>query len=62
MGSNHDSWLIQVQDSICSPAEVTVLNRQETLKDIEYFQDATGRISERTTINLREVRISDMVL
>jgi len=54
--------------SICiSPAEATVLYRQGTLKEedilnVEYFQDATGRISEGTTINLREVRIGDMVL
>jgi aspartyl protease family protein len=54
--------------SICiSPAEATVLYRQGTLKEedilnVEYFQDATGRISEGTTINLREVRIGDMLL
>jgi aspartyl protease family protein len=54
--------------SICiSPAEATVLYRQGTLKEedilnVEYFQDATGRISEGTIINLREVRIGDMVL
>lgn len=54
--------------SICiSPAEATVLYRQGTLKkvdilDIEYFQDATGRISEGTTINLREVKIGNLIL
>lgn len=54
--------------SICiSPAEATVLYRQGTLKkedilDVEYFQDATGRISEGTKINLREVKIGEMVL
>jgi aspartyl protease family protein len=54
--------------SICiSPAEATVLFRQGTLRkedilDIEYFQDATGRISEGTKINLREVKIGDMTL
>lgn len=54
--------------SICiSPAEATVLYRQGTLKkedilDIEYFQDATGRISEGTKINLRQVKIGEMIL
>lgn len=54
--------------SICiSPAEATVLYRQGTLKkedilDVEYFQDATGKISEGTKINLRKVKIGDMVL
>lgn len=54
--------------SICiSPAEATVLYRQGTLRkedvlDVEYFQDATGRISEGTKINLREVKIGNMVL
>ncbi len=54
--------------SICiSPAEATVLYRQGTLKkedvlDVEYFQDATGRISEGTKINLREVKIGNMIL
>lgn len=54
--------------SICiSPAEATVLYRQGTLRkedvlDIEYFQDATGRISEGTKINLREVKIGNMIL
>jgi aspartyl protease family protein len=54
--------------SICiSPAEATVLYRQGTLQkqdilDVQYFQDATGKISEGTKVNLREVRIGDMVL
>lgn len=54
--------------SICiSPAEATVLYRQGTLKkedilDREYFQDATGRISEGTQINLREVKIGNTIL
>ncbi len=54
--------------SICiSAAEATVLYRQGTLKkedilDVEYFQDATGRISEGTKINLREIKIGNMVL
>jgi aspartyl protease family protein len=54
--------------SICiSPAEATVLYRQGTLKkedilDVEYFQDATGKISEGTTINLREVKIGNLIL
>lgn len=54
--------------SICiSPAEATVLYRQGTLTkediiDVEYFQDATGRISEGTKINLREVKIGNMIL
>lgn len=54
--------------SICiSPAEATVLYRQGTLKnedflDVEYFQDATGRISEGTIINLRQVKIGNFVL
>ncbi len=54
--------------SICiSPAEATVLYRQGTLQkedilNIEYFQDATGNISEGTKVNLREVKIGDMIL
>lgn len=54
--------------SICiSPAEATVLYRQGTLQkedilNVEYFQDATGKISEGTKINLREVKIGDMIL
>lgn len=54
--------------SICiSPAEVAVLFRQGTLTEndfigTEYFQDATGRISEGTKINLREVKIGNIVL
>lgn len=54
--------------SICiSPAEATVLSRQGVLRkedilDVAYFQDATGKISEGTKINLREVKIGDMLL
>lgn len=54
--------------TICiSPAEVAVLYRQGTLKkedilDVEYFQDATGKISAGTKIRLREVQIGDKVL
>lgn len=54
--------------SICiSPAEATVLYRQGTLQkedilNVEYFQDATGKISEGTKVNLREVKIGDMIL
>jgi aspartyl protease family protein len=54
--------------SICiSPAEATVLYRQGTLLkedilNVEYFQDATGRISEGTKVNLREVKIGNMIL
>lgn len=54
--------------SICiSPAEATVLFRQGTLQkedilNTEYFQDATGKISEGTKVNLREVKIGNMIL
>jgi aspartyl protease family protein len=54
--------------SICiSPAEATVLYRQGTLLkedilNVEYFQDASGNISEGNKVNLREVRIGNMVL
>ena len=54
--------------SICiSPAEATVLYRQGTLQkedilSVEYFQDATGKISEGTKVKLSEVRIGNMVL
>ena len=54
--------------SICiSPAEAAVLYRQGTLREedfigSQYFQDATGRISEGTKINLRTVTLSDVVL
>ena len=54
--------------SICiSPAEATVLYRQGTLSDDdiidkEYFQDATGTISEGTKINLRTVKVGDIIL
>ncbi len=54
--------------NICiSPIEASVLYRQGTLKkeDIlstEYFQDATGRISEGTKINLRLIKIGNIEL
>jgi aspartyl protease family protein len=54
--------------SICiSPAEANVLYRQGTLRkedilDKEYFQDATGRISEGTKINLRTVKIGNKII
>jgi aspartyl protease family protein len=54
--------------NICiSPAEANVLYRQGTLRredilDKEYFQDATGKISEGTKVNLRTVKIGNKVL
>lgn len=54
--------------SICiSSAEATVLYRQGTLLkedilDIQYFQDATGKVSAGTRINLRTVKIGNRVL
>lgn len=54
--------------NICiSRAEATVLYRQGTLtnEDIlntEHFQDATGNISEGTKVNLRKVKIGDLIL
>ena len=54
--------------SIClSPAEATVLYRQGTLQkeDIissQYFQDATGRISEGTKINLKKIKVGNAEL
>ena len=54
--------------NICiSPAEANVLYRQGTLRredilDKEYFQDATGKISEGTKINLRTVKIGNKIL
>lgn len=51
--------------NICiSPAEANVLYRQGTLRredilDKEYFQDATGKISEGTKVNLRTVKIGN---
>lgn len=54
--------------NICiSPIEASVLYRQGTLKkeDIlstQYFQDATGRISEGTKINLRLIKIGNVEL
>jgi len=55
-------------NSICiSSSEANVLYRQGTLrkKDIlesEYFQDATGTISEGTKINLRSVKVGNTIL
>ena len=54
--------------SICiSSAEATVLYRQGTLQkedilDIQYFKDATGKVSAGTRINLRTVKIGDRIL
>lgn len=54
--------------SICiSSAEATVLYRQGTLQkediiDIQYFQDATGKVSAGTRINLRTVKIGNRTL
>lgn len=54
--------------SICiSSAEATVLYRQGTLQkedilDVQYFQDATGKVSAGTRINLRIVKIGNRVL
>lgn len=54
--------------SICiSSAEATVLYRQGTLEkedilDVQYFQDATGKVSAGTRINLRTVKIGNRVL
>ncbi|MHA8076159.1 retropepsin-like aspartic protease family protein [Aquirufa sp. TARAVU-A1A] len=54
--------------NICiSTAEATVLFRQGTLQkddviNVEYFQDATGKISEGTIVNLKEIKIGNMVL
>jgi len=54
--------------SICiSKAEAVVLFKQgllqeEDFRGSEYFQDATGGISEGTKINLREVKIGNIVL
>lgn len=54
--------------SICiSSAEATVLYRQGTLLkedilDTQYFQDATGKVSAGTRINLRTIKIGDRVL
>ncbi len=54
--------------SICiSSAEAMVLFRQGTLREedfinTEYFQDATGRISEGAKINLRTVKIGEIIL
>ena len=54
--------------NICiSSVEATMLFRQGTLKkedvlNVEYFQDATGKISEGTIVNLREIKMGNMVL
>jgi len=54
--------------SICiSSAEATVMYRQGTLQkediiDIQYFQDATGKVSAGTRINLRTVKIGNRIL
>jgi aspartyl protease family protein len=54
--------------NICiSTAEATVLFRQGTIQkddviNVEYFQDATGKISEGTIVNLKEIKIGNMVL
>jgi aspartyl protease family protein len=54
--------------NICiSSAEAAVLYRQGTLTNddilsTEFFQDATGKISEGTEINLRTVKIGNVVL
>ena len=36
--------------------------RKEDILNVEFFQDATGKISEGTKVNLREVKIGDMIL
>jgi aspartyl protease family protein len=54
--------------NICiSAAEATVLYRQGTLQkedilDVQYFQDATGKVSAGTRINLRTVKIGNRLL
>lgn len=54
--------------SICiSSSEANVLYRQGTLRkedilESEYFQDATGAISEGTKINLRSVKVGNSIL
>jgi len=54
--------------NICmSSAEATVLYRQGTLYkedilNVQYFQDATGKVSAGTRINLRAVKIGDRLL
>jgi aspartyl protease family protein len=54
--------------SICiSSSEASVLYRQGTLQkedilDVQYFQDATGTISEGTRINLKTVKIGERTL
>lgn len=54
--------------NVCiSSAEATVLFRQGTLDKVdilseEYFQDATGQISQGTKINLKQVKIGNRVI
>ena len=54
--------------SICiSSLEASLLYRQGTLQkedilNVEYFQDATGKISEGTKINLRTVKVGNIIL
>jgi aspartyl protease family protein len=54
--------------NICiSSIEASLLYRQGTLQkddilNVEYFQDATGKISEGTKINLRTVKIGNITL
>ena len=54
--------------SICiSTAEASVLYRQGTLQkedilNVEYFQYATGKISEGTKLNLRTVKVGNILL
>lgn len=54
--------------SICiSSLEASVLYRQGTLQkedilNVELFQDATGKISEGTKINLRTVKVGNIIL
>lgn len=54
--------------NVCiSKAEASVLFRQGTLtnediRNVAYFQDASGQISEGTKINLKEVKIGGHIL
>lgn len=54
-------------DICISTLEASVLYRQGTLRkedilNVEYFQDATGKISEGTKIKLRTVKVGDIIL
>ncbi len=54
-------------DISISPIEASILYKQGTLTkddilDKEYFQDATGRISVGTKINLRTVKVGNRIL